>query len=167
MGKDNFKGTKYLTKAALIAAMYVVLILIQMIPAATLVYGPVQLRLAEGLTVLPFLEAAAVPGLFVGCLLSNVILVFQSGFGIIDVVCGSLVTLIAAILTGKAKNKVMAFFPPILLNGFIVSIWVSSFTNIPYWTTVLTLMGGEAISVVIFGTIFLYVYEHSKFYKRY
>lgn len=167
MGKDNFKGTKYLTKAALIAAMYVVLILIQMIPAATLVYGPVQLRLAEGLTVLPFLEAAAVPGLFVGCLLSNVILVFQSGFGIIDVVCGSLVTLIAAILTGKAKNKVMAFFPPILLNGFIVSIWVSYFTNIPYWTTVLTLMGGEAISVVIFGTIFLYVYEHSKFYKRY
>ena len=164
---NKFTDTKYLTKAALIAAMYVVLVVIQMVPAAALTYGPVQLRLAEGLTVLPFLEAAAVPGLFIGCLISNIILVFQSGFGIIDVVCGSLVTLLAAYFTKKSKNRIMAFFPPILLNGFIVSIWVSYFTNIPYWTTVLTLMGGEAISVVIFGSVINYVYEHSKFYKRF
>lgn len=164
---NKFKDTRFLTKAALIAAMYVVLVVVQMVPAASLTYGPVQLRLAEGLTVLPFLEAAAVPGLFIGCLISNIILVFQSGFGVIDVVCGSLVTLLAAYLTGKSKNKILAFFPPILLNGFIVSIWVSYFSGIPYWTTVLSLMGGEAISVVIFGSIILYAYQNSKLYKRF
>lgn len=159
--------TKYVTKAALIAAMYVVLIVIQMIPAASLTFGAIQLRLAEGLTVLPFVEAAAVPGVFIGCFLSNLLLMAVSGFGLIDLIGGSLVTLVAAILTKKAKNKFLAFLSPVVLNGFIVSIWVSHFTGIPYWTTVLGIMGGEALSVFIFGTAILYVYERSKIFRRY
>ena len=65
--------TKYLTKASLIAAIYIVLVLIQMIPMpfVNLTFGPVQLRIAEGLVLLPLVEAAAVPGVFVGCLLAN------------------------------------------------------------------------------------------------
>ena len=159
--------TKYVTKAALIAAMYVVLIAIQMIPAASLTFGAVQLRLAEGLTVLPFVEAAAVPGVFVGCFISNLILMAVSGFGLVDLICGSLVTLVAAIITRKAKNKFIAFLIPVVLNGFLVSIWVSYYTGIPYWTTVLGIMGGEALSVFIFGYAILYVYERSKIFRRF
>ena len=147
--------------------MYVVLIAIQMVPAASLTFGAIQLRLAEGLTVLPFVEAAAVPGVFVGCFISNLILMGVSGFGVVDLIGGSLVTLVAAIITRKSKNKFLAFLSPIVLNGFIVSIWVSNFSGIPYWTTVLGIMGGEALSVFIFGYAILYVYERSKIFRRF
>lgn len=157
-------NTRYLTKASLIAAIYIVLILVQALPfpIASLTFGPVQLRIAEGLVLLPMVEAAAVPGLFVGVLLSNFILAPYSGFGLVDIVGGSLVTLFAAILTSKARTKIGAMIPPILLNAFIVSIWVSYFTRIPYLYTALGIGIGETISVAIFGSLILYVYEKSR-----
>ena len=121
-------NTKYLTKASLIAGIYIALVLIQ-VPMGSLAFGPIQLRIAEGLTLLPLVEKAAVPGLFVGCLLSNLILASFSGFGLVDIIGGSLVTLLAAYLTSKMSNKILGALPPILLNGFIVSIWVSYYTN--------------------------------------
>ncbi|MCF6465654.1 QueT transporter family protein [Clostridium sp. Cult2] len=150
--------TKYLTKASLIAGIYLVLILIQ-IPMGNLAFGPIQLRIAEGLTLLPLVETAAIPGLFVGCLVANFLLTPYSAFGLIDILGGSLVTLIAAYLTSKMSNRILGALPPILLNGFIVSTWVSYFTNIPYWYTVLGITSGEAASVVIFGTLILSVYK--------
>lgn len=152
-------NTKYLTKASLIAGVYIVLVLIQ-VPMGNLAFGPIQLRIAEGLTLLPLVEQAAIPGLFIGCLLSNIILAFYSGFGLVDIIGGSLVTLLAANLTSKMPNKVLGAMPPILLNGFIVSIWVSYYTNINYWITWLGITGGEAAFVIIFGLITLSV--HSK-----
>ncbi len=158
-----------MTKASLIAAIYIVLVLIQVLPfpMATLTFGPVQLRLAEGLVLLPLVEAAAIPGVFVGCLISNLILASYSGFGLIDIFGGSLVTLIAAILTSKMKNKITAMIPPVVLNGLIVSIWVSYFTRIPYLYTVIGISVGELISVGIFGSLFLYVYEKATSFKEY
>lgn len=157
-------NTRYLTKASLIAAIYIVLILVQTLPfpIANLTFGPVQLRIAEGLVLLPMVEAAAVPGLFVGVLISNFLLAPASGFGLVDIIGGSLVTLVAAVLTSKAKNKITAMIPPILLNAFIVSIWVSYFTKIPYLYTVLGIGAGELISVLVFGNLILYVYEKAK-----
>lgn len=162
-------NTRYLTKASLIAAIYIVLVIIQMlpIPIANLTFGPVQLRIAEGLVLLPLVEAAAVPGVFVGCLLSNLLLASYSGFGLLDIVGGSLVTLLAAYLTSKMKNKFIGMIPPVVLNGLIVSIWVSYFTKIPYLFTVIGIAGGELLSLTIFGTIFLYVYEKSTNLKEY
>ncbi len=152
-------STKYLTKASLIAGIYLVLILIQIPPMGDLAFGPIQLRIAEGLTLLPLVEVAAVPGLFVGCLIANLILLPYSPFGLIDIFGGSLVTLIAAYLTSKMSNKVMgALPPPILLNGFIVSIWVSYFTRVPYLYTVLGISLGQIVSVSIFGSLILSVY---------
>lgn len=151
-------NTKYLTKASLIAGIYLVLTLIQ-IPMGELAFGPIQLRIAEGLTLLPLVETAAIPGLFVGCLLANLVLAPYSPFGLIDIFGGSLVTLIAAYLTSKMSNKVMGALPPILLNGFIVSIWVSYFTRVPYWYTVLGISVGQIASVTIFGTLILSVYS--------
>lgn len=153
-------NTKYLTKASLIAGIYLVLVLIQ-IPIGNLAFGPIQLRLAEGLTLLPLVESAAIPGLFVGCLVSNMILASYSAFGLVDILGGSLVTLIAAYITNRMPNKVLGALPPILLNGLIVSTWVSYYTNVPYWFTVLGISAGEAASVAIFGTIVLSVYNKS------
>lgn len=157
--------TKYLTKAGLISAIYVVLVAIQ-IPIGQLAFGPVQLRIAEGLTLLPLLEPAAIPGVFIGCLISNIILVSFSGFGLIDIVGGSLITLVAAYLTSKMPNKILGVLPPVILNGLVVSIWVSYFTNIPYWYTVFGISLGELTSVLVFGNIILIIYKNI-FKKRY
>jgi uncharacterized membrane protein len=159
---------RYLTKASLIAAIYLVLVLLQALPfpMANLTFGPVQLRIAEGLTLLPLVESAAVPGLFIGVLLANFLLAPYSGFGLVDIIGGSLVTLIAAYLTSKAKNKYIGMLPPILLNGVIVSIWVSYFTRIPYLYTVLGITAGELVSVSIFGSLILYVYEKASKYRE-
>ena len=159
---------RYLTKASLIAAIYLVLVLLQALPfpMANLTFGPVQLRIAEGLTLLPLVESAAVPGLFIGVLLANFLLAPYSGFGLVDIIGGSLVTLIAAYLTSKAKNKYIGMLPPILLNGIIVSIWVSYFTRIPYLYTVLGITAGELVSVSIFGSLILYVYEKASKYRE-
>ncbi len=151
---------KYITKAGIIAAIYAALMLVQMIPAASLTFGPIQLRIAEGLTLLPLLESAAIPGLFIGCLISNIIAVPFSGLGLIDIFGGSFVTLVAAYLTSKCKkNQLLGILPPVLMNGFIVSIWVSLIYELPYWPTVLSIGGGEALAVLIFGSIFLYAYK--------
>ncbi len=160
---------KYLTKASLIAAIYIILVLIQVLPVpfASLTFGPIQLRLAEGLTLLPLVETAAIPGLFVGCLLANLILAPYSGFGLVDILGGSLVTLVAAYFTSKMKSKTTGMIPPVLLNGLIVSIWVSYFTKIPYIYTVLGIAGGELASIILFGNLILYVYEKSTNFREY
>ncbi len=161
---------KYLTKASLIAAIYIILVLIQVLffPVANfLAFGHIQLRLAEGLVLLPLVEAAAVPGLFVGCLVSNIILTFYSGFGLIDILGGSLVTLLAAFLTSKSKNKFTGMIPPVLLNGLIVSIWVSYFTKIPYLYTMIGITVGEFASIILFGNLILYVYDKATNFKEY
>ena len=82
--------TKYLTHAAIIAAVYVVLTII----FAPISYGQVQVRISEALTVLPYFTPAAIPGLFIGCIIANI----YGGAGIIDIIFGSLATLFAAFL---------------------------------------------------------------------
>ena len=158
---------KYLTKASLIAAIYIVLVIVQvLIFPSWFTFGEIQLRVAEGLTILPLVEAAAIPGLFVGCLIANLIL-SVSGFGLIDIIGGSIVTLTAAYLTSKAKNKYLGMLPPVVLNGLLVSIWVSYFTRVPYILTVLGIGTGELLSLLIFGNLFLYAYEKANNYKDY
>lgn len=156
-------NTRYLTKAGLIAGIYLILVLIQ-IPMGNLAYGPVQLRIAEGLTLLPLIESAAIPGLFIGCLAANLLLTPYSAFGLVDIIGGSLTTLLAAYITSKMPNKVLGALPPILLNGFIVSLWVSYFTSIPYLYTMFGIMLGQTASVAVFGTIMLTVYTKSMGY---
>ncbi|AFS78354.1 hypothetical protein DUF988 [Gottschalkia acidurici 9a] len=151
-------NTKYLTKASIIAAIYVVLVLVE-IPLGPITYGPIQIRISEGLALLPLVEAAAIPGVFIGCLMANLILAFLSGFGLVDVLGGSLVTLLAAYMTSKMPNKILGVLPPVILNGLIVSIWVSNFMGVPYIVTVGTIGLGELIAVSVFGNITLYIYN--------
>ena len=105
----------YLTRAACIAAIYFILTVL----LEPLSYGPIQLRFSEALTLLPIIFPEAIAGLTIGCALANIF----SWFGIVDIVLGSLTTLIAAILTYMLRRKpLLAALPPILLNAAIVPI---------------------------------------------
>lgn len=157
--------TKYITKASLIAGIYILLVLIQ-IPMGTIAFGPIQLRLAEGLALLPLVESAAVPGLFVGCLVSNLMLASFSAFGLVDIIGGSLVTLLAAYLTSKSKSKWIGVIPPIALNSILVSIWVSYFTSVPYVATAVGIGLGETASVILLGNLVLTAYNKAKLSTR-
>jgi uncharacterized membrane protein len=98
---------------------------------------------------------SAVPGLFIGCFFANI----AGGFGIVDIVFGSLTTLLAAYITSKAPNKYIAVLPPVLLNAFIVSIWVSRITNTPYMYSVGTIGFGEFVTAGIIGVVLASAFE--------
>lgn len=102
--------TKQLTLAAVIAAAYAALTLC--LPA----YGAIQVRLSEAFTVLPFLFPAATPGVIVGCLVANLL----SPYGLLDVVCGTLATALAALWTARLKTRWLAPLPPVLCNAAII-----------------------------------------------
>lgn len=112
-------STKDLTLAAMVAALYAVMSYFGNIFGLT--FGPIQLRFAEALTVLPFLFPATVPGLFVGCLITNLL----SPFGPLDVVVGSLATLLAAVWTTKMPNRWLAPLPPVICNAVLVGFTIS------------------------------------------
>lgn len=111
--------SRELARSALIGALYVLLTLL----FAPISSGLVQVRIAEGLCVLPCFTASAVPGLFVGCLLGNLL----TGAAPYDVVLGSLATLFAALLTRRMQKSGMSKWlmplPTILLNALIVG-WI-------------------------------------------
>ena len=95
-----------LTLAALVAALYAVLSYFGNIFGLT--FGSIQCRFSEALCVLPFLFPCTVPGLFVGCLITNL----MSTVGPLDIVFGSLATLLAAIWTAKMPHRLLAPLPP-------------------------------------------------------
>ena len=107
------KKTIFITQAALIAALYVVLTM----AFSAFSFGQIQVRVSEALTILPFFTPAAIPGLFVGCLLGNIL-----GGGIpVDIIFGSLATLLGAVGTYLLRGrKWLAPLPPILANTIIV-----------------------------------------------
>ena len=102
-----------LTQGAVIAALYVVLTMV----FAPISFGPVQVRIAEALCILPMFTPAAIPGLFIGCVLANLI----GGGIILDVVFGSLATLIGAVLGYMLrKNRWLVPLPAVIANALIV-----------------------------------------------
>ncbi|MCK4241702.1 MAG: QueT transporter family protein [Candidatus Atribacteria bacterium] len=133
----------YLVRVAMIGAIYVILNII----FAPISYGPVQVRIAEALVVLPFIDPSAIIGLFIGCILANI----YGGLGMVDIIGGSLCTLIAAYLTSKMKNPKLAPLPPVLINAFGVSIYLHLLFDLPYWITVLYIGIGEVIACYILG----------------
>ncbi|MFO7262619.1 MAG: hypothetical protein A6D91_02995 [Bacillaceae bacterium G1] len=132
-----------IAKAAIIAALYVVLTL----AFAPFSYGPIQVRVSEMLTVLPIFFIEAIPGLFIGCLLANVL----GGLGLWDIIGGSLVTLLAAIGTYWLRRTWFAYACPIVANAFLVSAYLAPMFGVPYWITALYIGLGEAIAVCAFG----------------
>lgn len=143
---------KTITQAAIIAALYVVLTFIA--NAMGLASGVIQVRISEALTILPFFTPAAIPGLFLGCLLSNIL----TGGVIWDIIFGSIATLIGAIGTYALRNhKWLTPIPPILSNAIIVPfvlVYAYGVTDaLPY--LMFTVGIGEIISAGVLGMILL------------
>ena len=112
-------STRHITTAALIGGIYVAMSYFGNIFGLT--YGPVQCRFSEALTVLPYLNPLAAWGLFVGCVLSNIL----SPYGPLDLVFGSLATLLAGLLTARCPSKWLAPLPPVICNGVLVGGLIS------------------------------------------
>lgn len=119
-GKKINKMTHFLTRAAIVAALYTAVTLV-VYPFS---FGALQIRISEALTILPFYMPEAVLGLFIGCIISNM---FSTNIIILDVIFGSIATLLAAILTyfcrklGKA-GRWIAPIPPIIVNAIIIGL---------------------------------------------
>lgn len=134
---------QYITRAALIAAIYVIITYI----LKPISYGPLQIRISEVLTLLPVVESSAVLGLFAGCFIANLL----GGMGPWDIYLGSFLTLVSAYLTSKTDNLFVGAIPPIVLNMFGVSFYVSKLSGIPYFLTTLTIGIGQFITVFCIG----------------
>lgn len=139
-----------ISQGALIAALYVVLTWVA--NAMGLANGAIQVRFSEALCVLPVFTPAAIPGLFVGCLLSNIL----NGCVVWDIVFGSLATLIGAIGTYLLrKTKFVFTLPPVIANAVIVPFVLRYAYGVgdAHWFLVVTVGIGELISVCILGMI--------------
>lgn len=154
------KKVFYICQAAMIAALYVVLTFIA--NALHLANGNIQIRISEALTILPYFTPAAIPGLTIGCLLSN----YLTGCYLLDIIFGSAATLIGAIITYTLRGKKwLAPVPPVLSNTIIVP-WVLRVAYdmgdaIPY--LMLTVGIGEIISCGILGMLLLFSLEKCNF----
>ena len=158
-------STHRLAAAGIIAAIYTVLTLFLPIPQ----YGSVQLRIAEAMTVLPFLFPEAVPGLAVGCFLSNLL---GSPY-VLDWIFGTLATLLAAIWTSKLKKRCLAPLPPVVCNAVIVGAEMAYFSTLEgaaFWPAyafnAFTVGLGEAISCFVLGGLLLRTLEKMPALRR-
>ena len=165
----NKNRLRYIALAAMIAALYLLLFL----PLKPIGFGPIQFRLAEILTLLPALTPAAIPGVFLGCVLANI--VGPAGHWV-DIVFGSLATLIAAILTRILANRTKVSeqysgytskelaqkkalyllpLPTIIINALIVGTYLTLvFTDAAFsWTLLIT----NVLSLALSEAFVLYV----------
>ncbi len=157
------KNVAFLTQAAMIAAIYVVLTFIA--NAFGLANYAVQVRFSEALTILPYFTPAAIPGLFIGCLLSNLL----TGCALPDIIFGSIATLLGALGTYALRSRRWcAPLCPILANTIIVPLvliygygllieGLSTLQCFGYYC--LTVGAGEVISCGILGMILLFALE--------
>lgn len=170
-----------LTRLALVASLYVVLTYLANIlgPGFNLGYGPVQIRVSEGLAMLALYDPLMPLALYAGCLLANVV----GGMGLPDIVFGPLLTLAAGYATWWLRRlPVLPFLPPIIFNALGVSAYLylllgidfgfrptaaaGAWTSIlnwiaahPYWAMVISIGIGQSLAVVVFGNIFMRVWK--------
>jgi len=164
--------TKLMIRSAVVMALYVAITLL----FKPISYQVIQVRISEMLTILPFFFPETIIGLTLGCSLSNIF----SGYGLYDIIGGSICTLIAAILTyycSKIKSKqavYLALLPPILVNAFGVSLYLTYLQyNIPhhgirisFWVLYLMnasyILIGQSIAVGIGGTMLIQIIRKGK-----
>lgn len=152
--------TRELTLAAFVAALYAVLSYFGNIFGLT--FGPVQCRFSEALCVLPFFFPCTVPGLFVGCLITNL----MSTVGPLDMIFGSMATLLAALWTARMPNRYLAPLPPVLCNGIIIGAMIAwyeagfgpNFWSMFLWNAISVALG-EAIACYALGGLLLSALE--------
>ncbi|MBR5419810.1 MAG: QueT transporter family protein [Lachnospiraceae bacterium] len=146
------KGVLYLCHAAVIAALYVVLTFVA--AGFDLASGMIQVRFSEALCVLPYFTPAAIPGLFIGCILANLL----TGGLLPDIIFGSLATLLGAVGSWYLrKNRILVTFPPVIANALIIPFVLTYAYQIPGGIPLqmLTVGAGELIACLGFGSILI------------
>lgn len=148
--------TRYLVTAALIAALYAATTYLMALFG--LAYGPVQFRISEALCVLPIFCDASVAGLAAGCFIANII-----SFNPVDMVFGTVATLLSALLTRRFKNVTVRGIPllsivqPVIVNGIMIGAELAlvmgdrstAFTQ--FWAYALWVAAGEAAVCLLLG----------------
>jgi len=151
------KTTKYLSHAGIIAALYAALTIL----LAPISYGLVQCRVSEAMSILPVFTGAAVPGLFLGCLIANLL----TGAAIYDVIFGSLATLLAALCTHllakKHAPRALLPLPSVLFNAVIIGwLLVTVYgVNVPLPLSMLYVGIGQAVACYGLGLPLMFVLE--------
>ena len=138
--------TKRMIQAAVIAAAYAVLT----VALSPISYGVMQVRISEALVVLPAFTPAAVPGLFVGCLVAN----FVSPYGLLDMIFGSAASLIGALGSYALRERpLLVPLPPVVANGVIVGAMMKYAYGIPLplWSCIGWVALGEFVSCYALG----------------
>lgn len=149
-------STREMTAAALVGGLYVVLSYFSNVFGLT--FGPVQCRFSEALTVLPFLYPASAWGLFIGCIVSNLL----SPYGPLDLIFGSAATLMAGLLTARCRHRWLAALPPVLCNAVVVGAVIAfqevGFSGV-FWGAfgyhALTIGAGQVVACYGLGTLLL------------
>jgi len=160
--------TQHLTRAAAVGAAYAVLSLFSSVFSLT--FGVVQCRFSEALCVLPFFFPETVWGLFAGCLITNLL----SPYGLLDLIVGSLATLIAALLTARCRKKWLAPLPPVIANTVLIGLvlaYEQAGTSAAFWPTyafnALTVGLGEAVACYGLGGLLLWRLDKSNALQHY
>ncbi|MCY6353761.1 QueT transporter family protein [Clostridium sp. ZS2-4] len=150
--EKNIK-TEFLVESAVVAGLYAALTMI----LGFMSYGPIQFRIADIMTLLAFIDPLYIPGLVLGCAISNV----TSTIGIVDIVVGSFATLISAYLISKTKNLFIASLWSTIINGVIVGAELYYVLGLPFWLSALQVAIGEFVVVTIIGyPLFKYILKN-------
>jgi uncharacterized membrane protein len=157
-------NTRFIAQAGIIAALYAALVIIvTLTPARYISFGNIQLRFSEALTTLPYFTLAAIPGLFAGCLISNVVgTVSGAGLGMLDIIFGSLATLAAAYCSYLLRRwKWLVPLPPVVINALIVGLLLTYAygVKLPLAINILTVGAGQALACYGLGMPLLYALE--------
>lgn len=138
-------NTKKIIQAAIIGSVYAALTIV----LAPVSYGPVQVRVSEAMTVMPAFTPAAVPGLFIGCFVANIL----GPYGIVDIVCGSFATLAAALVSRRLRDRpFLVPLPPVVFNGIIVGSMLHFAYGVPgLWACMGWVALGQAVACYALG----------------
>lgn len=136
-------NVRTLALAGIIAALYIALTLL----FAPISYGQIQFRVSEALTLLPVVSPASIPGLFIGCFISNIF-----GGSVIDAVFGSLASLLAAILTRRFRQSLwLAALMPVVINAVVISLVLWHTSGLHPYISFLTVGAGQAVVCYLLG----------------
>lgn len=165
--KTSVSGSSRAARMAMVAALYVVLCLV----LAPFSFGAVQVRVAEILTLMPVFGAEYIAAVTVGCFLANLLGVAMGTTAAVDIVFGTVATLLACLVTYQLRNlrwkglAIPASFPPVLFNALIVGPEIAIFfsdspATVPLiaWNA-FTVGVGEVISCMVLGVLFVRLIE--------
>jgi uncharacterized membrane protein len=145
--RPNISKTRFLAEAGIIAALYAAMT----IAFAPISYGQIQVRISEALTILPVFTPAAIPGLFIGCAAANI----YGGNGPIDIIFGSIATLVAAFLSYKMPKRILVPLPPVVVNGVAVGLILHYVYQLPLVASMLWVALGEIIACYGLGYLLM------------